>query len=247
LRPPTPPRLAALPPHVPRKINIPRMGGGHRLQNPPGVVPPSFPLIAPCNPVHSFCMEAVPILPPAQLLGPLSSGGPELQPYFPQQMGIPCGFSPSTLALGNNQQQQLLQASAEYNILLCQLCQQIEYYFSPENLIRDTFLRKKMDCEGFVLLSEICNFNRVKHLTSDPRVVMLAVKRSDWLEMMLDNLGGPPSPFLPSDPKQVLCCKVRTRICPERWCIAEGQEIPIFTHQQFAVEGQQPVLAEIQS
>jgi len=37
---------------------------------------------------------------------------------------------------------------------------QIEYYLSEENLTRDTFLRSKMDADGWVPLHVIMNFNR---------------------------------------------------------------------------------------
>lgn len=42
------------------------------------------------------------------------------------------------------------------------LTQQIDYYFSLENLIKDIFLRKNMDNEGWVPLDLILNFKRVK-------------------------------------------------------------------------------------
>ncbi|CUM45841.1 uncharacterized protein AC631_05602 [Debaryomyces fabryi] len=42
------------------------------------------------------------------------------------------------------------------------LTQQIDYYFSLENLIKDIFLRKNMNTEGWVSLALILNFKRVK-------------------------------------------------------------------------------------
>ncbi|OCK78937.1 hypothetical protein K432DRAFT_279072, partial [Lepidopterella palustris CBS 459.81] len=42
-----------------------------------------------------------------------------------------------------------------------------EYYFSVDNLCKDMFLRKRMDSKGFVLLSVIAEFNRIKQLTPD--------------------------------------------------------------------------------
>lgn len=42
------------------------------------------------------------------------------------------------------------------------LTQQIDYYFSLENLVKDVFLRKYMDLEGWLPLSLILNFKRVK-------------------------------------------------------------------------------------
>ncbi|RKP28333.1 winged helix DNA-binding domain-containing protein [Metschnikowia bicuspidata] len=42
------------------------------------------------------------------------------------------------------------------------LTQQIDYYFSLENLIRDLYLRKNMETEGWVDLDLILNFKRVE-------------------------------------------------------------------------------------
>ncbi|WOK94679.1 la-related protein 1C-like isoform X1 [Canna indica] len=47
------------------------------------------------------------------------------------------------------------------------LAKQIEYYFSPENLCRDGFLKKHMDDQGWVRISVIATFNRVMLLTKD--------------------------------------------------------------------------------
>lgn len=42
-----------------------------------------------------------------------------------------------------------------------------EYYFSVENLVRDVYIRKQMDAQGFVHLAILANFNRVRALTTD--------------------------------------------------------------------------------
>jgi hypothetical protein len=42
-----------------------------------------------------------------------------------------------------------------------------EYYFSIDNLCKDLFLRKHMDGQGYVPLSVIANFKRIKTLTED--------------------------------------------------------------------------------
>lgn len=49
------------------------------------------------------------------------------------------------------------------------LTQQIDYYFSLENLIRDVFLRKNMGTEGWVDLDLILNFKRVKIIVNGIR------------------------------------------------------------------------------
>ncbi|WPK25039.1 hypothetical protein PUMCH_002338 [Australozyma saopauloensis] len=64
-------------------------------------------------------------------------------PYAPMPVQIPPPLSPK-----QNPQQALTQ--------------QIDYYFSLENLIRDLFLRKNMGTEGWVDLDLILNFKRVE-------------------------------------------------------------------------------------
>merc|ERR1719265_1842460 len=41
---------------------------------------------------------------------------------------------------------------------------QLEYYFSDENLKKDTYLRGQLDEEGWTSLDLVCGFNRVKSL-----------------------------------------------------------------------------------
>jgi hypothetical protein len=48
-----------------------------------------------------------------------------------------------------------------------------EYYFSVENLCKDLYLRSKMDEEGYVLISEIASFNRIRFLTGDVGMVRI--------------------------------------------------------------------------
>ena len=42
-----------------------------------------------------------------------------------------------------------------------------EYYFSRENLQKDFFLRRKMDSEGYLPVTLVASFNRVRSLTND--------------------------------------------------------------------------------
>lgn len=42
-----------------------------------------------------------------------------------------------------------------------------EYYFSEDNLVKDLFLRKKMDKQGWVKLELVLSFNKVKELKAD--------------------------------------------------------------------------------
>ncbi|XP_018917395.2 uncharacterized protein larp isoform X2 [Bemisia tabaci] len=78
---------------------------------------------------------------------------------------------------------------------------QIEYYFSEENLCKDVFLRRKMDPNGFLPVTLIASFHRVRGLTPDLNKVIAAIQQSDKLE--LDNF------------------KVRTKTDPTRWPIPD--------------------------
>ncbi|XP_051172528.1 la-related protein 1 isoform X2 [Leptopilina boulardi] len=86
---------------------------------------------------------------------------------------------------------------------------QIEYYFSEENLMRDFFLRRKMDAQGFLPITLIASFHRVQALTTDVALVIESITESDKLEM-------------------VEGFKVRTNIDPLKWPILDSAGNPIF-------------------
>uniref|UniRef100_H2ZC76 HTH La-type RNA-binding domain-containing protein n=1 Tax=Ciona savignyi TaxID=51511 RepID=H2ZC76_CIOSA len=79
---------------------------------------------------------------------------------------------------------------------------QIEYYFSPDNLERDFFLRRKMDNQGYLPLDFIASFQRVQALTTDIDVIYQAIKDSKIIEVV-DN-------------------KVRCRDHPLQWVIPDS-------------------------
>ncbi|WWC86931.1 uncharacterized protein L201_001811 [Kwoniella dendrophila CBS 6074] len=60
---------------------------------------------------------------------------------------------------------------------------QIEYYFSMQNLAMDFFLRQQMDSEGWIDISMIASFNRVKSLTPDVSIVKECMVLSSLLEV----------------------------------------------------------------
>ncbi|BDA41797.1 probable La-related protein 1 at C-terminar half [Coccomyxa sp. Obi] len=66
---------------------------------------------------------------------------------------------------------------------------QIEYYFSVENLCKDMFLRKKMDCEGWIPTAVIASFNRVRMLTPDLAIILRALRGSPVVETSADQLS----------------------------------------------------------
>ncbi|KAI7898826.1 uncharacterized protein BX663DRAFT_461280 [Cokeromyces recurvatus] len=69
------------------------------------------------------------------------------------------------------------------------ICQQIEYYFSIDNLCKDLYLRSQMDTEGYVPLSLIAGFNRVRGLTNDMSLVRAALDLSQILEVKKQENG----------------------------------------------------------
>lgn len=50
--------------------------------------------------------------------------------------------------------------------------------------MRDFYLRRKMDIEGFVPITFIASFQRVRNLTMDVRLVTEAIMESDKLELV---------------------------------------------------------------
>lgn len=59
---------------------------------------------------------------------------------------------------------------------------QVEYYLSVENLCKDTWLRQHMDSQGFVLLSTIAGFKRMRDLVKDHELIRMACAGSDILD-----------------------------------------------------------------
>ncbi|KAG0257101.1 La ribonucleoprotein domain member 1B [Actinomortierella ambigua] len=68
------------------------------------------------------------------------------------------------------------------------ILQQMEYYFSIENLCKDVFLRTQMDEQGYVPLSLVANFNRVKYLTADLNMIKDTLKGSKEIEVAGDKI-----------------------------------------------------------
>ncbi|XP_063371853.1 la-related protein 1 [Cydia amplana] len=69
---------------------------------------------------------------------------------------------------------------------------QIEYYFSPDNLARDFFLRRKMAADGTIPVTLIASFHRVRALTPDVALVLDAIRDSDKLQLVNGFKMAPP-------------------------------------------------------
>ena len=94
--------------------------------------------------------------------------------YPPSAFGIPAAV-PGLPAISQEQLQLAVR-------------QQIEYYFSVANLVKDVFLRSKMNGEGWISLHVIASFNRVRMLTPDLAMIMEALLDSPTVELSGDSL-----------------------------------------------------------
>jgi la-related protein 1 len=60
-----------------------------------------------------------------------------------------------------------------------------EYYFSVDNLCKDVYMRKHMDSQGFILLSFIADFKRLKTMTTDLELIKYVCQQSSTIEHRL--------------------------------------------------------------
>ena len=69
------------------------------------------------------------------------------------------------------------------------IIEQVEWYFSDENLLKDSFLMKHIQCnkQGLVSLKLVASFRKVKSLTKDWRVVQTSLLHSSKLELNDDH------------------------------------------------------------
>ncbi|GMI67306.1 La related protein 1c [Hibiscus trionum] len=92
---------------------------------------------------------------------------------------------------------------------------QIHYYFSNDNLIKDTYLRQHMDDHGWVPIKLIAGFRRVSHLTNNIQLILYALQWSTVVEVQGD--------------------KVRKRYDWMRWIIPSSFKFPTKSGQDMLV------------
>ncbi|XP_068662143.1 la-related protein 1A-like [Aristolochia californica] len=79
----------------------------------------------------------------------------------------------------------LLDASSS---MKAKIAKQIEYYFSDENLGRDRYLLSLLDEQGWVSITKIADFNRVKSMTTDIPLILEALRNSHTVEVQDDKI-----------------------------------------------------------
>ncbi|KAG6507249.1 la-related protein 1B-like [Zingiber officinale] len=68
------------------------------------------------------------------------------------------------------------------------LLKQIDFYFSDENLCRDVYLRQNMDEQGWVSVSLVAGFNRVRQITNNIDFILDTLPLSTEVEVQGDKI-----------------------------------------------------------
>ncbi|GLT74137.1 hypothetical protein SLA2020_459520 [Shorea laevis] len=100
---------------------------------------------------------------------------------------------------------------------------QIDYYFSSENLIKDTFLRQNMNDHGWVRIELIAGFKKVSSLTDKIPIILNALQSSTVVEVQGD--------------------KIRKRDDWKRWIMPSSVQIPNVSSPRFGENSSQDVLS----
>ncbi|KAL8459174.1 hypothetical protein ACS0TY_036591 [Phlomoides rotata] len=77
---------------------------------------------------------------------------------------------------------------ANENPLTSMIVKQIDFYFSDDNLVKDSFLRSNMDDHGWVPVSLIYIFRRVHQLTKDIPLILDSLRHSTVVEVQGDKI-----------------------------------------------------------
>ena len=67
------------------------------------------------------------------------------------------------------------------------LAAQLEYYFSRENLANEAYLVSQMDGDQYVPIWTVANFNQIKKLTTDIKLITEVLKESPNVQASLIN------------------------------------------------------------
>ncbi|XP_062101897.1 la-related protein 1C [Humulus lupulus] len=116
---------------------------------------------------------------------------PHIRPYgtppmgFPGELGPPIVYVPHPPFVAPMQPMFIPAPDPQ---LPSKIVNQIDYYFSNENLIRDTYLRQNMDDQGWVPITLIAGFNKVQLLTDNIQLILDSVRMSSAVEVQGDKV-----------------------------------------------------------
>ncbi|KAG9480234.1 hypothetical protein GDO78_011973 [Eleutherodactylus coqui] len=73
--------------------------------------------------------------------------------------------------------------------LLADIAKQVDFWFGDVNLHKDRFLREQIEKsrDGYIDISLLASFNKMKKLTTDPKLIARALKDSSVVEINLDS------------------------------------------------------------
>ncbi|EPS40739.1 hypothetical protein H072_5366 [Dactylellina haptotyla CBS 200.50] len=60
----------------------------------------------------------------------------------------------------------------EFTAAVQNVMNQLSYYFSLDNMVKDTYLRSHMDSQGWVFLDVICGFRKIKEMTKENKNIV---------------------------------------------------------------------------
>ncbi|RLN38707.1 la-related protein 1C [Panicum miliaceum] len=135
----------------------------------PEALPPFMQYTAPLNHMMHTNLE--------QQAGPSQTDQPPQQQHAPQQQPMQAQRAPPDQIQQQNPEQ-----------MRQEIRQQIEYYFSAKNLENDTFLKERMDEQGWVPLTLIAGFKKVFSKTTDMEFILDSILPSTEVEVLVSFL-----------------------------------------------------------
>ncbi|KAG1744206.1 hypothetical protein EDB19DRAFT_1696281 [Suillus lakei] len=91
---------------------------------------------------------------------------------------------------------------------------QLEYYLSPQNMAQDFFLRQRMDDQGWIPISLIASFNRVRKLTTEIHLVRDVLNLSSLTEVKGECVRMAREQWkqfvLPNAPRSIVCYSIES-------------------------------------
>ncbi|KAG2143500.1 uncharacterized protein EDB93DRAFT_576344 [Suillus bovinus] len=127
---------------------------------------------------------------------------PDYELYHPVPLTIPVNGAPS---IPLPQPALPLPLDPTQSCLLVQL----EYYLSSQNMAQDFFLRQRMDDQGWIPISLIASFNRVKKLTTEVDLVRDVLNLSSLTEVKGEYVRMAKEQWkqfvLPDAPRSIVC------------------------------------------
>ncbi|KAK4368160.1 hypothetical protein RND71_011952 [Anisodus tanguticus] len=137
---------------------------------------------APMRPFYRGPLHASPHFMPQPLPG-RSFGAPMVYPDVPPPVIYVPGLPTDPLRMPMIAPMQPLFFHVPDTQLYSKIVSQIDYYFSNDNLIKDTFLRQNMDEQGWVPVNLIAGFKKVMQLTDNLQLILDVVRSSTVVEV----------------------------------------------------------------